>query len=217
MNFLQMMGLLVTCPPAAEISDIPNADCPEDVGQVQKLIFQRQFSATGVRNTVTPANAALKATWDGLLAAADNTKVQVTPFIMNPETEPGTAITDGDGNAVVGGVPIVTGREQTRFSYEFVQVKQSVIKALKQLEGETLGVWLIDEFGRIWGDSDDGASPTQLYPIPLRSVFFGDKSLGGLEVADRNFCEFSMVPNWSDDIASATPSDFDALTDLANP
>ena len=72
--------------------------------------------------------------------------------------------------------------------------------------------FLFDENGAIGAIEDTGTAGTY-YPIPIRSLFIGDKTLGGLEAPDSNAIQWSFLPNWSDDLAIVAPS-FNPLTDL---
>jgi len=217
MNFLSL-NLLIICPLESEITDIPVEACPEQMGQIQKIVFMRRESAVGTLNkmVVSSADPTLLASWTTILTATDSTKVQVTPLIHNPEFDPGEPITDGGGNATAGGIEIVTGQEDSTFTYEFIRVKQTVIAALKGYNGEDMAVYFIDEHGHIWGLSDvPGGTMLNFLPIPVRAQFFSDKKPGGLEEADRNFCRLSLLPNWSDDLVPVVPADFDALVELS--
>lgn len=213
------MGLLCGCPAGAEIPDIVIETCFEDIGQVQKLVFQRIYSTGSTKNsfTIASANPNLLASWTPLLAASDGTKVVQTPFLSQPETEPGAARKYGGGNATIGGIEIIVGREPTTFTGMYLRTSQKSIKDMKAMMCETVGVYLIDEFGRIIGISDDIDSPTIFYPIPIQGLFIGDKKLGGLEEPDSNVIEFGFYPNWSDNLHVVTPSNFDALTALVTP
>ena len=51
-------------------------------------------------------------------------------------------------------------------------------------------------------------------PIPIRSLYIGDKIHGGLEAPDSNAISWSFLPNYSDDLAIVAPTDFNPLTDL---
>jgi len=213
------MGLLCTCPVAAELPDVTISTCPESLGQIQKLLFQRKFASAGTRNFVVVGtnNPNLQATWTPLLAASDNTKVIVSPYIQGPTVEAGGPRTFGGGNNTLGGIEVITGREPTTFEAMFHNMSQQAIKDLKAFMCEELQVYFIDEFGRIIGESDDIDSPVNFQGIPIanNSLFVGDKSLGGLEEPDMNMIRFQMLPNWSDNLSIVTPSDFEALTDLA--
>ena len=55
---------------------------------------------------------------------------------------------------------------------------------------------------------------TEYLPIPIRSLFIGDKTHGGLAAPDSNAIQWSFLPNYSDDLAIVTPDDFNPLTDL---
>lgn len=211
--------MLCTCPLGTEITDIYIADCPEDIGQIQKLVVQRVYASAGTKNkfTIASANPNLLASWTTLLAASDSTKVVQTPYLTNPVVEPGAPRTYGGGNATLGGVEEIVGREATLFTASFLRASQRSIKDLKEIMCETVGVYMIDEYGRIIGISDDIASPTEFYPIPVHGFFVGDKKLGGLEEPDMNELRFYMHPNWSDNLHIVTPTNFDALTELVTP
>lgn len=215
------MGLLCGCPLDAAIPTIPISDCPESLGQVQKVIFQRVFSAAGVKNSIDISGTSTAppdalATWTALIAAADGTKVQVSPYIQGPSNEAGAKREYGGGNETLGGIPIIIGREPSAFTANILRSPQDTIKELKKLMCENVGVYLIDEFGRVAGVVDDPASPTTFSPIPISGLFIGDKVLGGLESVDMNAIEWMFFPNWSDNLHIVTPSDFNAVTDLAN-
>lgn len=208
------MGLNCGCPAAAALPDISIAACSESLGQVQKLIFQRRFASAGTLNSI--ADPTLLASWTPLLSAVDGTKAVVSPYVQGPTVEPGAAKVFGGGNATLGGIEIVTGREPTTFKSNVYNSKQLTIAKMKEMMCDDVGVWLVDEFGNIAGVADDIAAPTKYYPIPVSKLFIGDKKLGGLEEPDANALEFSLNPNWSDNFSIATPTDFAALTDLVN-
>lgn len=208
------------CPAAAALPNIPNFTCAESFGQIQKVAFQRLYKSTGGRNSfTTAAGIELKASWTPLLSADDDTKVVLTPYVQAPTAEAGAARTFGGGNETLGGIEEVIGREPTPFTAVLRRVPQKIIKALKQLQCESdsqnLGVYLFDENGNI-GALQDETTTTTYYPIPIRSLFFSDKTLGGLEAPDSNNVQWSFLPNWSDDLVIVAPKDFNPLTDLRN-
>ena len=112
---------------------------------------------------------------------------------------------------------MVIGREPTSFNGVIRAVQQSIIKAMKDLQCESiadnLGVYLFDENGNICA-LQDATTVTTYYPIPVRSLFVGDKMLGGFAAQDYNALNWSFTPNWSDQLAIVTPTDFNPLTDL---
>lgn len=197
--------------------DIPAVKCSESFGQIQKVAFQRIFKDDGTKNKFATAAAITKlASWTTLLSAANSTKVVVSPYIQAPTAEGGAARTFGGGNDTLGGVEEIIGREPTAFTGAIRKVPQSVIKALKELQCESwadnLGIYLFDENGAI--GAIKGETNGDYLPIPIRSLFIGDKTLGGLEAPDSNAIQWSFLPNWSDDLVIVTPEDFNPLTDL---
>ena len=210
--------MICKCPAGTALPDIPVSNCPESFGQIQKVAFQRLYKSTGEKNSFkTDAGIEKNASWTPLLSANDDTKIVISPYIQAPTAEAGAAITFGGGNETLGGVEEIVGREPTPFTGVMRKLPQKIIKALKELQceswGDNLGVYLFDENGAI-GAIQDAKTATTHYPIPIRSLFIGDKTLGGYEAPDSNNIQWAFLPNWSDDLAIIVPEDFNPLTDL---
>lgn len=207
------------CPAATVLPNIPNFTCAESFGQIQKVAFQRLHKSTGEKNSFTTTGITKEASWTPLLSANDDTKIVVSPYIQAPTAEAGAPRTFGGGNETLGGIEEIIGREPTPFTAVMRKMPQSLIKALKDLQCESdsqnLGVYLFDENGAI-GALQDQKIATTHYPIPIRSLFIGDKTLGGFEAPDSNAIQWAFLPNWSDDLTIIVPEDFNPLTDLKN-
>lgn len=204
-----------SCPAAASIPTIGQMECAQDFGQIQKIAFQRIYSAGTTRNSFTStADIKLLASWQALLTSTSGTKVAVTPYVENPTPDGGDAITYGGGNETLGGVTKVIGRNPVNMTFALRQFPQSIIKALKELQCEVgLGVYLFNANGQILAQQDPETATTY-YPIPIQSLFVGDLMLNGLETPDENALSFSFAPNYSDNLAVVTPTDFNPLLDL---
>lgn len=212
------MGMNCGCPAGAHLADLSIAECKESLGQIQKVIIQRKYQSAGLLNKISATDIKTKTAMAGLAAAADGTKIIISPYIQNPTTTPGEARTFGGGNATLGGIEIVIGREPTTFEGIIYQESQQTIKSMKSYSCEEIGVYLIDENGNIGAIADDPASPANYSPIPIRSFFVGDKNLGGYEEPDSNAIRWSFLPNWSDNLVIIKQSelDYNPLTDLTN-
>lgn len=208
------MGTICKCPGAAALPSIPKVTCPENFGQIQKVAFQRLYKSTGEKNSMTAEAIKTKATWTPLLTAEDDTKIVVSPYLYGPTNEAGAARTYGGGNETLGGVEMVIGREPANFSAKFLQVPQEIIKVIKGLQcesyGDNLGVYLFSGDGAIEAIVDG----ENAYPIPIQSLFVGDKTHGGFEAPDSNSIQWAFQPNYSDDLAIIEPTDFNPLSDL---
>ena len=205
---------MCSCPAGAALPQVPNASCPQNWGQTQKIIFQRIFKTAGTKNSFTQS-ASIKqlSSWTALFSASDGTKCVITPYVEAPTADGGDAITFGGGNDTVGGTTKVIGRNPVNMSFVMRQMTQDVIKALKGLQCEDeLGVYLVNGDGQILAISSAENTYT---PIPIRSLFISDLKLMGLDNPDENALSFSFLPNWSDDAKVVTP-DFNPLTDLSN-
>lgn len=208
--------MICKCPVAPSLPDVPAITCSESFGQVQKVAFQRLLKNDGSKNSFTSEKAiTAMESWALLLSAVDNTKVVVSPYIQAPTAEAGAARTFGGGNETLGGVEEIIGREPTPFTGVIRKAPQEVIKALKEMQceswGDNLGIFIFDENGAI--GAIKGNTNGTYYPIPIRSLFIGDKTLGGLEAPDSNAIQWSFLPNWSDDLVIVAPT-FNPLTDL---
>lgn len=211
------MSLICQCPAATAIETIPVVSCPENFGQIQKVAFQRLRKADGTKNsfTSTAAITAL-ASWTALLAAADGSKIAVSPYINAPADSGGDARMTSGGNDDLGGIPEVLGGEPVQFTGSLRSVPQSVIKLMKELQCEAnagnLGVYLFDENGKIEAIQDE-TTATTYYPIPIRALFIGSKVHGNFDAKDSNVISWYYPDNYSDDLVIVTP-DFNPLTDL---
>lgn len=206
-----------TCPAAEALTSIDKLTCVQDFGQIQKMAFQRIYSSGTTRNSFVGTGTPLAPTittlaaWQAFLTASAGTKIVVTPFVENPTPDGGDAITFGGGNQTLGGIVKTVGRQPTNMSFDLRQFPQSIIKQLKALQCEVnLGVYLFNADGQILA-LQDPTTPTTYYPIPILNVFVGDLKLNGLETPDGNVMSFSFPPNYSDNVAVVTPTDFNPL------
>lgn len=211
------MSLICQCPAAAAIATIPNVVCPENFGQIQKVAFQRLRQADGTVNKFTTAGSILlKASWTALLAAANGSKIVVSPYINSPADSGGDARMTSGGNDDLGGIPTVLGGNPVQFDGSLRSIPQSVIKTMKELQCEAaagnLGVFLFDENGKI--EAVKGATTGDYLPIPIRALFIGSKIHGNFDAKDSNAISWQYPDNYSDDLAIVVPTDFNPLTDL---
>ena len=210
------MALTCSCPAATALTSIPAVTCAENFGQIQKVAFQRLYNSGTKNGFNTSSKITALASWTAAMALSTSGKIVISPYIQAPTSEAGAARTFGGGNETLGGVEEVIGAEPTTFSAVLRGVPQSTIKIIKELMCEAkagnLGVYLFDENGKI--EAIKGSVADDWYPIPIRALFVSDKTHGGLEAPDSNNISWSFTPNWSDDLAIATPADFNPLTDL---
>ena len=212
------MSLICQCPAAAAMTTIPAVNCPENFGQIQKVAFQRLKKADGTKNSFTNAAAITAlASWTALLAAADGSKIVVSPYINAPADSGGDARRTGGGNDDLGGISQVLGANPVQFDGSLRSIPQSVIKVMKELQCEAaagnLGVFLFDENGKIEA-IQDATTQTTYYPIPIRSLFIGSKIHGNFDAKDSNAISWMYPDNYSDNLKIVTPADFNPLTDL---
>lgn len=223
------MSLTCQCSVATAIPDVPNVNCVQTFGQIQKVAIVRLHKADGTRNAFVVSGSAGSqtgqieklASWETKLAAEDGSKIVVTPYINAPADSGGDARLSGGGNDDLGGIPEVLGGNPVQFAGVLRAIPQTVAKALKQLTCESnahnLGVFLFDENGNIEAIKDETVDTTY-YPIPVRAFYIGDKLHGNYDAKDNNAISWQYPSNYSDDlvIIPASTLDFNPLTDLIN-
>lgn len=211
------------CPAAAALPSVPNSQCAESFGQIQKIAFQRLKKADGTLNafTVTTSDTgSIKklASWEVFLSADDASKIVVSPFVYSPADQGGDARMSGGGNDDLGGVPDVLGANPVQFTGNFRAIPQAIAKALKQMECDAnagnLGVYLFDENGNIEAIQDE-ITATTFRPIPVRAFFVGDKIHGNYDSKDSNPVSWYYAENYSDNLAIVKP-EFNPLVALSN-
>lgn len=204
------MGLNCGCKGA--LPTLPTVLCTAGFGQIQRIVFQRRFDDNGEVNKITPEQMSQAATWISLSVAEDSTKIVLSPFIGNPELGSGAKRAFGGDNSTVNGIELNMGREAAQFSAVLYEESQDLISCLKEYMCETLGVYLVDEYGNIAATTygDDFAA------IPITNLFIGDKDFGGLTEPDANSINFSLKPNWSDKLVMLRAEDlgYNLLYDL---
>lgn len=220
------MSLICQCPAATALTTIPNVQCPENFGQIQKVAFQRLRQADGTENTFpkvtgTPNSASIvtKTNWTSKMAASNGTKIVVSPYINAPADSGGDARMSSGGNDDLGGIPTVLGGNPVQFEGQLRACPQDVIKTMKELQCEAaagnLGVFLFDENGNIEAIKDPSDSDGLTFkPIPIRALFIGSKIHGNYDAKDMNSISWQYPDNYSDNLDIVKPSDFNPLTDL---
>lgn len=214
------MALLCGCPAATAITSPDLQDCFEDLGQIQRMLFQRKYSSGTTLNTFTiaSANPNVLASWTPLLdgTATDGTKVIQSPVVQNPVIEAGEAVTFGGGDETVDGVEVIVSRDPATFTGAFHRRSQIEMDNLKDLQCEILTVYFIDNFNRIIGLADDNGNPTTFRGLDIveGTFFIGDKSWGQRTQPNMNMIRFQLPAGYSDNLHVVTPTDFTPLNDL---
>lgn len=208
------MSLLCTCPLPSELTSIPESDCPENFGQIQKVVFQRASGAWVFDSGVPATGVLVQASWTALLAETDNTKIVVSPFLEDAKISRGDAITRGGGdNTTLNGVEKVMGAQPALFTAELTSIQNATIDAMKTLQCEDLVVAFINEFGQIILKKISG---TQYNMIPIQSLFVTDADSKGYATDDQAMLRFGLKYGWRTGTEIVKPT-WNPLTVLVNP
>lgn len=196
------------CPAPPELTTVDNPNCPENLGQIQKIFFQRQISGWTFDSTGA-TSAALLASWTPLLVATDDTKIVVTPYFDTGEITPGKVISVGGGdNTTLNGRKLNMDFNATEFAAQFRSIRGEIIAQLKKLEyGEVLMAYFVNQFKQIALNDLDTAHPgTKLTGFPIFSPYFEDAGNKGFATDDKANFGFSMDYGWRDNLYLLKPT-----------
>lgn len=209
------MADLFTCPVPTALAAAPNPACPVKWDQIVKMLIRRTTGAT----TVTTATILLTATVSPLLSAADNTKLLVSPYLLDmkfPNNDP--LKEGGNDNTTIGGVPRLLGLPfggvKDAFMENIAPSSAQAMRALASESGGTAGVTNLEAFFV----TKDGklicvtASGTLCVGIPIYNFCVNDVSSEGFSRPNRYYVSFDMAPMWSQFTNILTPADYNALT-----
>lgn len=201
------MSLNCNCPLPTAITTITPNSCPENFGQIQKIILQR---AGFVFDGTTGKDITLLADWQTLTSAVNSTKAQVTPFIYNAILTAGDAITVGGGdNTTLNGEVELVGINNTSFAGMFKSISADVIDALMDYRCRTdLVAFFVTKDQKIIANE---LVATEYTGFPISSFFVGDKTNNGFATKDENAVSFQLANDWSRSYAITTPV-FNPLT-----
>lgn len=182
------MSLQYTCPLPTEIQDISVVSCAEHFGQIVKVAFQR------VGYTFT--DITLETEWDTVLAAVDDTKVQITPFCENVVIPNGEPVTEGgDDNSTLFGQSIIVGQSLINVTGRFRGLPAASKVELANYISEAsvynqIGVYLINEHGQVISNASK--------PFPIQSFFIGDVGSEGFNTHNFTMFSWNFIGGWSD-------------------
>jgi hypothetical protein len=196
-----------SCPQPTNLTDIPAVSCEIRLDQIQKIAFQRAGTPFATAVTFTTL-----ATWTPLFVAADDTKVVVTPLLVNAAIAAGDAITSGGGdNTTLNGETEVRGTNPSVFTAIGKNFPADTEAALKLLACEgNLVAYLFTADGKVIGSNP----ATEVLGFPITSLFVSDRSTSGVGGRDEVAISFNLAPGYSDALLAATPIDFNPITDF---
>ncbi|HET8839738.1 MAG TPA: hypothetical protein VFM82_12180 [Flavobacteriaceae bacterium] len=202
--------MICNCPNTEPLATIPTEACDFNLEQIQKMGVQKRGNAFDAEAAV-PTDITLKADWDTMIAAEDDTKIVITPFVRNLIIEPGEFITTGGGdNSTLNGVQEMEGKNPSLVTGQFKSLTPAQEKALKQLECSDVDIFFFNGEGRIIAQ----ATGTKKSGFKAEAFGIKDRRNAGFGTKDTFDFQFSLKPGWSEDLVKEVPTDFNPLYDL---
>lgn len=199
-----MATSLFNCPPPAELPDIPDFTCPEAWDQIQKFAFQRIQATPSF--TATTIKAA--ATWTPLLAASDDTKIVITPYIPGVVIPPGEILKEGgNDNTTLNGIPRINGLGFVAVTSQTQNIPAAIRTALQSFVSESaiqpgftnIWMYMFNRFGQIIANADGSG-------IPVYNILGGDVGTEGFNRPNMMNFGFDLAPGWSKTATLFTPT-----------
>lgn len=211
---------LFQCPLPDALVDIPPVDCPIKFDQLQKFAFQRLQTTP----SFTPESILLKATWDALIAASDDTKVVVTPYLNSVLLPAGEILTEGgNDNTTLNGIPTLRGLGFVNVTAQLRNVKSEVAEALRALTPESsqngstnVWVYFFNRFRKIFGSEETVESVLYVKGFPIYNFYVSDVSSEGFGKDNIYNVQFAMEGGWSEFWQQYSPTDFNPLALVAD-
>lgn len=207
----------IICPRPTAIPTVGLFNCPINIGQIQRFIFQRQG---WVFDSTDDTDIKLLASWTPLIIATDDTKIISTPKMAGITIPAGEAKTEGGGdNSTIDGVELIVGVGPITVTGQMQGLPAKIRKQLKTALGpeEDLVVYMINQYGHIICKNFDPANTavTKYEGLPISGrVFVSDPSNDGFATVDKTTIRFSFSEGWADQLAIVSPTDFNAKTAL---
>jgi hypothetical protein len=178
--------------------------CKVEPGQIQKLIFWRHG-----QYLTAAASAISSAVWTIKLAATNDTKAVVSPFV-SLVIPPSEIREVGSGNEVKDGIPIQIGTLPVKCEGHIWQSDQTTISNLKKLSCEDLDVLFINESNQLVYNANN----SRVEGFPITSFFVSDLSTGSFTDGSKNMFSFYLAGGWSDKLTLTAATTF--LLDSVN-
>lgn len=217
------------CPKASSLTVIDKAYCPVNLGQIQRVLFQRAGFVFDAGLVEDPNPIQTLASWTPLLAfdLANDTKVISSPLMEDFKIgQPEKKSEGGGDNTTLNGVERILGAGAVPVTANLVSLPGSIVKQLRELMCETelfgdVVVYLVNQYGQIaakrLNPETITANQQQYTGFDMGSLFIADQASEGYNTVDKAVAgfAFSFAAGWRDDLELIKPS-FNAKTLLWN-
>lgn len=195
------------CPLPSVLEDIVEAACPQQFGQIQKLIV-RMIQPEGDTGFALDADILSKADWEAFKVSVTNTKIVLTPNIPGiviPNSE--TLTEEGGNNNTIDGVSILVGKGVVKVTGKCLNMPVSVAKSLEGLtkfsnvSGNTLiEAFFLNEAGQIIYKK-----VTDITGFPIYNFVVSSVGTEGYNKANTHMVSFEMKGDWDNGLTIASP------------
>lgn len=199
------------CPKPAALTALTLDTCPTKFDQIQRVAIQRAGTPFEDGTDIITL-----ASWTTLKAAADSTKIVVTPFIGNFVIPPSEGLfSGGNDNTTLNGIPDYNGEGSVRATFDLKNLSATLAENLRKLSCESLAsngvsvlvAYFINKNGKIIANGLTGF-PIYNFRVP---------SLGsaGLNAPNLYPSSFDLAPGWDSGFVIYDPTSvWNPLTSL---
>jgi hypothetical protein len=211
--------MILECPLPTALTAIPQPTCQFNMFQISRFAFQRRQASTAppFANLVAIQT---KANWDTLKAAADSTKVVMSPIFNGFTITPSEGlVAGGNDNSTFNGIPDYNGEGFAQAQGQWKGLPPLTKRALDRLAMESLSgatgvsnltIYMFNSDGYSFQRNPTG---TEYFGIPIYNFRLSSYGNEGFNAKTITNFSFTMPPNWGDYLTSVLPT-FDPLTDI---
>jgi hypothetical protein len=216
--------MILNCPLPAALTAIVQPACPFRFDQIVRMAFQRR-QAAGAEPFPTLVGLQTLANWTALLAAADSTKIVVSPIFSSLVIPSSEALTSGgNDNTTFAGIREYNGEGAVTVTGQFKNLSPASKRSLdllaqESLAGSTGTTNLTGFFFNKDGYSFQvnplaaGVATTKYKGFEIYNFRIGTPGSEGLNSPNVLPFSFDLKSDWFDYATSVKPN-FDPLTEI---
>ena len=204
---------LFKCPLPTALQEIGTVGCPVKFDQIQRVLFQRKQATSSLTDT----SILTEATFTPLLAADDDTRMVISPYLNNFVIAKNDILKEGgNDNTTLNGIPRILGIGFAAVTAELRNVNSDIADAMRSYTPESsqngstnLWAYFINKDGKIIGKLN--ADGTHVDGFDVYNLGVPDVSSEGFAKDNIYFIDWAMAGGWSEGWKIYSPTDFNPL------
>lgn len=194
------MTMLANCPLPTHLNGIAATACPQKFGQIQKIAFGRTYAD----RFASGATFISEGSWDNLIAAINDSKLVISPYLAGLSFPVAAPITQGgNDNTTINGVTDLQGGQMIVVPFVLTNQSAQTMREFRDLAAETMlqpGFSQLEAY--LFNDNDEviydeTSAGTEYNGFRIYNLYIPDVSSNGLNSNNTYNCQFELPFGWS--------------------